>query len=91
MSYGDWLSKGARVFVNDEYNPHHGDTGYVVDRTASGGVVVHLSKDPEHIDRTFSAWSLEDITPYPEGDTEGERLQEIGNEVIEDLLGERKS
>lgn len=91
MSYGDWLNKGARVFVNDEDNPHHGDTGHVVDRGAAGGIVVHLSKDSDNIDRTFSAWSLEDITPYPEGDPEGERLQAIGNEVIEDLLSERKS
>lgn len=90
MAYGDWLNKDARVFVNDEWNPHHGDTGHIVDRAASG-VVVHLSKDPDHIDRTFSAWSLEDITPYPEGDPEGERLQEIGSEVIDGLLNERES
>lgn len=95
MAYGDWIGKDARVWVASEWNPHHGETGYVVDRTRTG-IVVHLSSDPDHVDRAFSAWDLEDITPYPEGDPEGERLQEIGKGVIDDLLrargeGERMS
>lgn len=66
MVYGDWLKPNGRVFISESRNPHYGDTGYITGTGSAGGVLVHLSKDPEGWTRTFAAWDLEDITPYNE-------------------------